>query len=318
MSETFFPAGLIVDEPHINIEYMHYLSEKWNAKCEQTEKGLFSSSIFAVHTPNIQFVKLYYSHGLMRVAEHMRGTVSVSFVVDEASTLFQNSPLAVNDLTYTDDGVEKDLFSRAKSSGYLLIMNKAFFYSAFQRYFDVSVEEVVKNRRFTIALEKVPYFVQGLTNWMEYLKSETFQLTLVKDYDKIESEMMTHLFECILFESRHKEKMTFQANRVRDLLHANITESVTIEQLVKELGISGRQLHDRFKESYGLSPKKYLQNLRLNAVRKELLSTDPGSVSISKVAFKYGFTHMSHFSGLYQTMFGEKPSSTILHRIGRS
>ena len=63
-----------------------------------------------------------------------------------------------------------------------------------------------------------------------------------------------------------------------------------------------------------MTPKKFLQQLRLNAIKKELLASTTKNTIISDIAFKYKFLHMSHFTSEYKKLFGQTPSSTLEHK----
>ena len=84
-----------------------------------------------------------------------------------------------------------------------------------------------------------------------------------------------------------------------------------INDLVEDLHISPRTLQHHFQKKLGLTPKQYLQQLRFDAVRKELVASDPMLINISDVALKYGFFHASHFGAEYRRVFGETPSQTL-------
>jgi len=311
MQKSLFSTELIVKQSNIDLEMMQHHAHKWGVEREQTEKGLFSTSMRVVHTPHIQLGYALYSHGVMRKGGLPSGAILLGFVVGKESTSFKNKQLLSSELVYIDDGEEMDILSHSKSGMFVVVIEKKLFQTAFQNYFKKSITEVLKENRFIIDREKRASFVQGLSGWIEYLQSELFRSSVTKAYDTIESEMLSHIFSAIVFEDRRKERVKFQVERARDLLHESISKKVTIEQLVQELDISERQLHDAFKLNYGFTPKKYLHNLRLNAVRRELLVADPQSMNISNIAFKYGFTHMSHFSQEYKRMFEETPTETF-------
>ncbi len=88
--------------------------------------------------------------------------------------------------------------------------------------------------------------------------------------------------------------------------------SLTIGELCDAVGTSWRTLDYAFKEHFGVSPKKYLIAIKMNAVRKELRSVGHRS-TITSIANRWGFWHMSQFAMEYRKFFGELPSET-LHR----
>ncbi len=66
-----------------------------------------------------------------------------------------------------------------------------------------------------------------------------------------------------------------------------------------------------FKEYFGVTPKEYLQTVRLHGVRRELQAYD-GEAVIADIANNWGFWHMGQFAADYRRMFGELPSATLL------
>ncbi len=311
MSETFFPASLIIKQQNIDLETMRHYAYKWGVEREQTQKGFFSTSMNVVHTPNIQLGYAYYSHGVMRKGDLPKGAILLGFVIGKESTIFENSRLEDNELIFLDDGEDMDIFSNNLSEMFIVVIEKELFFSSFYTYFDKSLKDVLKNKHLIIEKEKIKTFAQELKSWMEYLQSKKFLKMQDKPYSDIELNLLRDIFKSIDFETRAKERSKFQVKKVRDLLHESISEKISITDIMKEVDISERQLYNSFKSNYGVTPKKYLQHLRLNAARKELLLADPKDISISDIAFKYGFSHMSYFTSEYKKMFFTLPSQDL-------
>jgi AraC family ethanolamine operon transcriptional activator len=61
---------------------------------------------------------------------------------------------------------------------------------------------------------------------------------------------------------------------------------------------------------YGVTPKAYINALRLNAVRK-LLKLSTGNERVVDAANAWGFWHMGKFAADYRKLFGENPSQTL-------
>jgi AraC-like DNA-binding protein len=51
----------------------------------------------------------------------------------------------------------------------------------------------------------------------------------------------------------------------------------------------------------------------MQAVRKELLE-GPEPDDVTRIAERWGFTHLGRFASNYQKIFGEKPSQTLKRR----
>lgn len=89
----------------------------------------------------------------------------------------------------------------------------------------------------------------------------------------------------------------------------NASTEIAMSDVAAHLGISVRSLQGGFRQWRGITPGNFLRQVRLQLVRDELLKTDlPGN--ITRVALRYGFSHMGRFSAQYRSVFGELPSET--------
>jgi transcriptional regulator GlxA family with amidase domain len=130
-------------------------------------------------------------------------------------------------------------------------------------------------------------------------------------YEEIEIEILEHIFGCLDFEPKVKNRLKMDPTNIRNALETNLLNDICIPQLAKDLGISERQLYNVFKSTYGLTPKKYLQKLRLNSVRYRLIKANAQDIKVSDIALSHCFLHMGHFSSEYKKMFKEAPSQTL-------
>ena len=108
-----------------------------------------------------------------------------------------------------------------------------------------------------------------------------------------------------VFKSKHLSYM-----ETRAYMHTNLHQPITIDEIAKKFEISERTLRNHFQEELGISPKQYLNTIRLQKVRHELKHTKE-KVNIEAVARNFGFTHMGQFSKRYKDFFGELPSETL-------
>jgi transcriptional regulator GlxA family with amidase domain len=88
---------------------------------------------------------------------------------------------------------------------------------------------------------------------------------------------------------------------------ANIGTLVHVADLSRMAGINQRTLSRAFREVRGIGPHRFLQNLRLNEV-KRVLSSEEGT--ITQAAMRFGFREVGKFGVLYRKAFSESPSET--------
>lgn len=114
--------------------------------------------------------------------------------------------------------------------------------------------------------------------------------------------------------STHKEPslriQRYIVNRVRDRVLASPLCPPTIGEICQELRISRRSLNYAFTRLLGITPVRYMRNIRLNRVRAALINEDPARATIADIALRWGFWHLSLFSRYYRELFGELPSQT--------
>jgi AraC-like DNA-binding protein len=91
-------------------------------------------------------------------------------------------------------------------------------------------------------------------------------------------------------------------------IEAHLAEPMTLGDIARAAGCSARTLNDAFHEHFAVSPMARVRQLRLDAARAELLG---GGASVTEVAGRWGFSHLSRFSGAYHERFGELPSQTL-------
>ncbi|MDU9004303.1 AraC family transcriptional regulator [Sedimentitalea todarodis] len=99
-----------------------------------------------------------------------------------------------------------------------------------------------------------------------------------------------------------------EVRRGLDYLHANISEPLRVEDIAREAGLNIRSLQLGFKAAYGVSPMRYLRDVRLDAARY-LLSRRQNRESVTQVAYSVGFSHLGRFSKDYRARFGTRPSA---------
>ncbi len=91
-----------------------------------------------------------------------------------------------------------------------------------------------------------------------------------------------------------------------DYIHTNYTDcTLKIDSVAKKVGISEVYLRKQFKNFFGISPKKYIIDLRLEHAKTLLNSA---SVTVSEAAERAGFNDVKYFSTVFKEKLGYPPS----------
>jgi AraC family ethanolamine operon transcriptional activator len=152
-------------------------------------------------------------------------------------------------------------------------------------------------------------------SWEETINlifSSDLDLTDIEVANKIEEEMI----QSILCNSAPSESNPSRIERHRaakvakQYILENSKKQISMLDICEAAGATERTLYLGFGELYGLTPKAFLKYLRLKHARKELVHAEPGC-TVTRVAYKWKFYHLSRFARYYYEVFNEYPSETL-------
>ena len=87
-------------------------------------------------------------------------------------------------------------------------------------------------------------------------------------------------------------------------LEARIEEEFDLDACAAHLGVSRRQIERLFNRYLGVTPVRYMNDLRLQHGRALLAETD---MSVTEVAVACGYASSSHFSKSFRKKYGVSP-----------
>lgn len=99
--------------------------------------------------------------------------------------------------------------------------------------------------------------------------------------------------------------------RIERYIEEHADEPITIVDLAEHAGVSSRSIFNGFRRFRNTSPMLYLKEVRMRKVNEELKRLSPSESTVTSVAYKWGFTHLGHFTTDYKRRFGESPSQTL-------
>jgi AraC-like DNA-binding protein len=82
--------------------------------------------------------------------------------------------------------------------------------------------------------------------------------------------------------------------------------SLTVDSIAALMGCSRRYIYRAF-EADDTSPERFLWDTRLDRCRDRLATPENAHLSISEIAFTYGFNSSAHFSRAFKERFGRSP-----------
>ena len=170
------------------------------------------------------------------------------------------------------------------------------------------------------AIELMPEAAQKLHQQMVQLaRAATIDPTVFDNpgyLDEFENELPGRLVEALeSFATKPKRPGPHTRYKVLrhafDYIHSSPTMECSVSDICRITGVSERTLQYAFSQYYGISPKRYLREIRLNAVHKALARASSGDVKVTDIANNYGFWHMGQFAADYKRLFGRLPSEVL-------
>lgn len=99
--------------------------------------------------------------------------------------------------------------------------------------------------------------------------------------------------------------------RAVEYIEQHLTEPLRVDEVAAAAGVGTRALQSSFKEETGETVTGFIRNKRLAGVHADLVS---GAGSVSDIALRWGFSHLSRFSAAYRDRYGQLPSATLRTR----
>ncbi|WP_434778409.1 HTH-type transcriptional regulator EutR [Neisseria sp. Ec49-e6-T10] len=134
--------------------------------------------------------------------------------------------------------------------------------------------------------------------------------------DTLVSGMISLLTDAVEPKKVRYSQMSYRRviTQAREYILSHTGEPTSILELCNHLHVSRRTLQNAFQNILGICPLGYLKAIRLNAVRRELLSPYSPYQTIQDAATTWGFWHLSQFAADYHKLFNELPSETLANR----
>ena len=102
-----------------------------------------------------------------------------------------------------------------------------------------------------------------------------------------------------------------QVRRAESFIQAHSGETIRLAQIAAAAGCSIRALQLAFRTFRNTTPMTLLKQARLARVHSELSRSDPGAVTVTEIATRYGFYNLGRFAREYRRSFGQSPSETL-------
>jgi len=161
-------------------------------------------------------------------------------------------------------------------------------------------------RQHSVRFDSPAYFDVGKPNWIARRIYDEFRCP-----DDLSSLVIEALTLELLAEGARFASNTANSTpprwlvRIGDLLRAEFSHSLTLDQIAGSVGVHPSHLARVFRRVHGCTVGDYLRNLRIEFACDRLRTTD---ASLAEIALAAGFSDQSHFSKTFKRQTGMSPA----------
>lgn len=120
-----------------------------------------------------------------------------------------------------------------------------------------------------------------------------------------------HNYSHLLEESETFSVPSRAVTLVRELIENHPEWEHTVRSLAAAAKVSVRALQLGFRQHLGATPREYLQSVRMQRAREELIAAQRDTTTVGRIVAKWGLGHPGRFARVYQKRYGELPSETL-------
>jgi AraC family ethanolamine operon transcriptional activator len=305
-----------------NIDQLTRFQANKNRRYTQLQAGRFSANYFEVNLGDVQVFKEDLNVGSRIEATPPSAYLPFAMILPNSGPYRFCGRSELNNSLIQASGGTWDIFFENSLEYVCTAFSREYFHSSYEL---LTAEEVPSD----YFVSKVAQTAQGVLT--QYASGVSRILQRVKLSPKLlEKDKVKHLFCSELFKftldallptTHLNDSLTTQpkrilgVQRVIDYLQVHAKLLPDMQALCQIAELSERGLEYGFQEYLGITPIRYLRNIRLNGVRVDLLNAIDSRITVSDVALEWGFLELGRFSGEYRRLFQELPSQTLRRRL---
>ncbi|ASW87015.1 MULTISPECIES: AraC family transcriptional regulator [Mycobacterium] len=103
--------------------------------------------------------------------------------------------------------------------------------------------------------------------------------------------------------------------RAIEIIEAEADQPLTVAALARRSHVGVRSLQHGFQRHVGVTPMAYLRQVRLRRAHQALLESDPSTVTVASVAYRWGFTNLGRFAAAHTARYQEPPLKTLQRTV---
>ena len=279
----------------------------WQLELYKLDIDPFQGRIFQLMGPDFILSHGYFSNRLKQVGAPPTGFRTFVVPADPGlQMIWRGQRISGSDLLIFPEGSELHALTEARFNIYTLSISAEALLKTAARQGVPELEAVLHRREVIHCRPSAMAETRGILSELEKVPAL---------HPFASNQMLIALVQLLAGAGKANSSPLTKTRRQRivmgseKLIALHPEDPMTVQRLCEHTGVSRRTLEYAFDEQIGVTPKYFINAIRLNAVRKQLRS---GTVQkVADAANAWGFWHMGQFAKDYRKFFGELPSDTF-------
>ncbi len=314
-----FPAGFVFDLTTNDFDEIVAIAPNWDHEHLKLGQGPCKGRLHAIHTARLQIATASWNPGIISRGSAPKRAITLAMLLRKTGPASsQGAAFEQDQMIFLQPGQEFE-FSAVGSCKLLVVVVREELYRSYTlaRYGERSFPKDSRDRLLLGPVSNpasVNLMWEGLLDDISRHKAILSESVFARS---IEEQVLERLLSRVLVgaapppgPNRH-----LAAKKAKDVIFAHADDPLLITDVCQAVGAHERTLLLAFNEVFGMPPQAYLKCLRLNRARQRLLGSSKDE-TVTDIAFRCGFRHLSRFSADYRKMFGEYPRRTLIAKAG--
>ena len=302
-----FQPGLIVNQEFFDYPAMQESAKNWLFLSRyRFDTGEFYGRHDGVQLNNLQFGHADRHEGMMFEGIAPKGCLTIALLQESNGCVCVNGlKMQPGDVIIIDDAKPYDFSSSHHTILAIISVNKLLIKTAIPAILDAT-DKLFK--------DKTNVLFDTIENEWKRVLGEPDLFDNPDEIEVMEKKIINAIKHSLAGQAGdgcHLTEGEKTALEIRTFLLNSLEETMTIKSIVEQFEISDKTLQNSFMSLFGITPKHFINLLKLNRAHEDLLYTDLKTTNVSDIATKWGFSHFGRFAKDYKDLFGVLPSETL-------
>ncbi|TNF43360.1 MAG: AraC family transcriptional regulator, partial [Epsilonproteobacteria bacterium] len=295
-SDLIFEPGFFFEQEFFDYPDMQQSAKNWLF----ISRYRFDTGEFYGHHNGVQLNNLQFGHadrheGMMFEGFSPKDCLSIGILQKSTGCVCVNGQKMVpNDVIIIDDSKPYDFSSSHHTVFAIISIRKSLLKTRFP-YILTATDILFKDEKSILS--------DAVENEWKRTIEEPHVFKNPNELEKIENKIIGAIQTSLAGqtgEGCYLTKGEKTALEIRTFLLNSLEEIMTIQSICEQFKISDKTLQSSFRSLFGITPKHFIDLLKLNKAHEDLLHANSHTTKVSDISIKWGFQHFGRFAKDYK------------------